>query len=163
MLETAEPVTLRSVCVDDEAFLLQVYAGSRLDELSAASWDDSQREAFLKLQFAAQQHHYQSHFPDAEHRVILMGDRPIGRVYVARRTDELRILDIALLPEHRNCGIGSSIIKELLSEASKAGKPVRIYVESFNPSLRLFERLGFSPVQDIGTHLLMEWRSPVRS
>jgi len=161
MLETAEPVTLRSVRADDEAFLLQVYASTRLDELASAAWDEAQREAFLRLQFAAQQQHYQAHFPEADHQVILLGDRPIGRLYVARNTDEVRILDIALLPEQRSSGVGSYIIKEILAEAEKAEKPVRIYVESFNPSLRLFERLGFSPVQDIGTHLLMEWRSPV--
>ena len=160
MLETAEPVTLRSVRADDDAFLLQVYASTRLDELASAAWDEAQREAFLILQFAAQQQHYQTHFPEADHQVILLGDRPIGRLYVARSTDEVRILDIALLPEQRSFGVGSSIIKEILAEAAKAEKPVRIYVESFNPSLRLFERLGFSPVQDIGTHLLMEWRSP---
>jgi GNAT superfamily N-acetyltransferase len=160
MLKPPEPVTLRSVCADDEAFLLQVYASTRLDELAHAAWDESQREAFLRLQFAAQQQHYQTHFPEGDHQLILLGDRPIGRLYVARNTDEVRILDIALLPEHRSSGVGSSIIKEILAEAAKAEKPVRIYVESFNPSLRLFERLGFSPVQDIGTHLLMEWRSP---
>jgi ribosomal protein S18 acetylase RimI-like enzyme len=159
MLETAEPVTLRPVRSDDEAFLLQVYAGTRLDELALAAWDESQRDAFLKLQFAAQQQHYQSNFPEAAHQVILLGDRPIGRLYVARNTDEVRILDIALLPEHQNSGVGSSIIKEILAEAAKAEKPVRIYVESFNRSLRLFERLGFSSVQDIGTHILMEWRA----
>jgi ribosomal protein S18 acetylase RimI-like enzyme len=158
MLETAEPVSLRPVRAEDEAFLLQVYAGTRLDELAHAAWDESQRDAFLKLQFAAQQQHYESHFPEADHQIILLGDCPIGRLYVARTADEVRILDIALLPEHRSSGVGSSIIKEILAEAAKAEKPVRIYVESFNRSLRLFERLGFSSVQDIGTHLLMEWR-----
>jgi len=160
MHETAKPVTLRSVCADDEAFLFQVYASTRLDELASAAWDESQRDVFLKLQFAAQQQHYQSHFPEADHQVILLGDRPIGRLYVARNADEVRILDIALLPEHRSSGVGSSIIKEILAEAARAEKPVRIYIESFNPSLRLFERLGFSRVQDIGTHLLMECRGP---
>jgi GNAT superfamily N-acetyltransferase len=155
-------VTFRAVRPDDQAFLLEVYAGTRLDELAITPWDESQREAFLKVQFAAQQHHYQSYFPEADHQLILVGDRPVGRLYVARRTDEIRILDIALLPEHRNFGIGGSIIKDILEEGSKAGKPVRIYVESFSPSLRLFERLGFSRVEDIGSHLLMEWRSPVQ-
>ena len=159
MPKTPKPVTLRPVRPDDEAFLFELYAGTRLDELAVTPWDESQREAFLKLQFAAQQQHYQTHFPEADHQLILVGDRPMGRVYVARSTDEIRILDIALLPEHRNFGIGTSLIKEILAEASEAGKPVRIYVESFNPSLRLFERLGFSSVQDIGTHFLME-RSP---
>lgn len=160
MMKTPKPVTLRPVRPDDEAFLLEVYAGTRVDELAATPWDDAQREAFLKVQFAAQQQHYQTHFPEADHQLILVGDRPIGRLYVARRTDEIRILDVALLPRHRNFGIGTFIITEILDEASKAETPVRIYVESLNPSLGLFERLGFARVQDIGTHFLMEWRSP---
>ena len=160
MPKTPKPVTLRPVSPDDEAFLLEVYASTRQDELAVTPWDESQRRAFLRLQFAAQQQHYQSHFPEADYQLILVDDRPVGRLYVARRRDEIRILDIALLPEHRNLGIGAYLIKEILSEGSKAGKPVRIYVESFSPSLRLFERLGFARVQDIGTHLLMEWRRP---
>lgn len=159
MLSSPESLTLRSVCAGDEPFLFRLYASTRMDELAQAPWDDSQREAFLRIQFAAQQQHYQSHFPEADHQLILVGDRPAGRVYVARRTDEIRILDIALLPEHRNGGIGEFFIKKIVSEGSQAGKPVRIYVESFSPSLRLFERLGFSRVEDIGTHLLMERQS----
>jgi len=158
MLDSSQSVTLRPVSAGDEPFLFRLYASTRMDELAIAPWDDSQREAFLRIQFAAQQQHYQNHFPEAEHQLILIGGRPAGRIYVARRTDEIRILDIALLPEHRNGGIGGFLIKEIMSEGSQTGKPVRIYVESFNPSLRLFERLGFSSVQDIGTHLLMEWR-----
>lgn len=160
MLENSKPVTLRQVRPDDEAFLFEVYVSTRLDELAAVPWDKSQREAFLRLQFAAQQQHYQTHFPEADHQLILVGERPVGRVYVARGADEIRILDIALLTEDRNGGIGEFLIKTLLSEGSQAGKPVRIYVESFNPSLRLFERLGFSRVKDIGTHLLMERAEP---
>ncbi|MFY9607462.1 MAG: GNAT family N-acetyltransferase [Blastocatellia bacterium] len=160
MQKTPKLVTFRPVGPDDEAFLLEVYAGTRLDELAVTPWDESQREAFLRLQFAAQQQHYQNHFPEADHQLIMVDERPVGRIYVAKRSDEVRILDIALLPEERNRGIGSFLIKEVMAEASKAGKPVRIYVESLNPSLKLFERLGFSGVQDIGTHFLLEWRSP---
>ena len=158
MPKTPNSPTLRPVGAGDEAFLLEVYAGTRADELAHAPWDDAQREAFLKIQFAAQQQHYQTHYPEADHQLILLGDRPIGRLYVARLADEVRILDLAILPEHRNSGVGTSMIRSIQSEASKSGKPVRIFVETFNPSLKLFERLGFSSVQDIGTHLLMEWQ-----
>lgn len=158
MPDTTKSVMFRPVRSDDDALLLEIYASTRADELKHTPLDDSQREVFLRLQLAAQQKHYETHYPEADHQLILMGDRSIGRVYVARLTDEVRILDIALLPEHRNAGIGSSMIKAIQSEASKAGVPVRIYVETFNPSLRLFERLGFSRAQDIGTHFLMEWQ-----
>jgi RimJ/RimL family protein N-acetyltransferase len=150
--------TLRPVTPEDEAFLLEVYASTRAEELSRVPWDEAQREAFLKMQFAAQQLHYQTHNPRATHDLILHDAHAIGRLYVSRREREIRILDITLLPDYRNQGMGTPLIKELMTEAEQAGKPLTIYVESFNPSLRLFERLGFSKIEDDGVNYLMEWR-----
>jgi RimJ/RimL family protein N-acetyltransferase len=156
--EQVMSVTLRPVESGDEAFLLQIYASARADELAQVPWSEAQRKAFLRLQFEAQQLHYRTHNPSATHDIILLNQRPIGRLYVARREREIRILDITILPEHRNQGLGTPIIKSLMKEAAGAGKPLTIYVESFNPSLRLFERLGFLKTEDDGINLLMEWR-----
>jgi ribosomal protein S18 acetylase RimI-like enzyme len=153
-------ITFRSIGPDDEAFLLKVYASTRSDELDRVPWNEAQREAFLTMQLAAQHHHYQQQYPDAVYEVILLNQEAVGRLYVARLDQEIRILDVTILPEYRNAGVGTSIIENLLTEAATAGKPVRIYVESFNPSLRLFERLGFTKIDEHGVHLLMEWRPP---
>ena len=141
--QTPSAVTLRAVGPADEAFLLNVYAGTRADELALVSWTDEQRLAFVGMQFTAQQDHYRKVYPEADHDVILSAGRPVGRLYIARKEHEIRIIDITLLPQERNVGVGSYLIRELLDEATRAGKPLRVYVESFNPSLRLFERLGF--------------------
>ena len=68
----------------------------------------------------------------------------------------LEIGRLGILPEHRGHGIGSSIMKSLLEEAEEARKSVTIYVESFNPSRRLFERLGFAEIESDGINLLLE-------
>lgn len=151
-------VTLRPVEPGDEPFLFIVYASTRMAELAQVPWNEAQREAFLRMQFEAQQSHYRKHYPDASHDIILLKDEPVGRVYVAREEQLMTILDITILPEHRSCGFGTPLIKELQSEAAKAEKPLHIYVENFNPSLRLFERLGFSRSEDDGINILMEWR-----
>jgi len=96
--------------------------------------------------------------PQANHDVIYADSTPVGRIYIDRRDDELHILDVTVLPQHRNQGTGSLLLRRLLDEAGRAGKPVTIYVESFNPSLRLFERLGFRKDQEKGFHLLMKWQ-----
>lgn len=151
-------VTLRAVAGGDEAFLLKVYASVRADELAQVPWSEAQREAFIKMQFDAQQLHYQTHNPAATHDLILLNERPIGRLYVARREGEVRILDITILPEHRNRGIGTSLLKTLMTEAVRAGKPLTIYVESYNPSYRLFERLGFKKIEETDeVNHLLEW------
>lgn len=151
-------VTLRPVTTADDAFLLEIYASARAAELAQVPWDAAQREAFLRMQLAAQQLHYRTHNPNATHDLILLDDQPIGRLYVSRREREIRILDITLLSEQRGQGIGTPLIQELMSEAERAGQPLTIYVESYNPSLRLFERLGFSKIDDDGVNYLMEWK-----
>jgi GNAT superfamily N-acetyltransferase len=120
-------------------------------------WTDEQRQAFIKHQFTAQQAHYAQNYPTATHEIILFDGRPVGRFYVARLEREIRIIDLTLLPHERNAGIGSYLIRQLLVEAGRTKQSVRIWVEEFNPSLRLFERLGFSRSEQQGIHLLMEW------
>jgi GNAT superfamily N-acetyltransferase len=150
-------LSLRACVPEDDAFLLSVFASTRERELEQLP-DAHFRRLFLQQQFAAQRSHYALHYPDADLAVVLERGTPVGRLYVARRSDEVRILDLTLLPERRNAGIGSRLLGDLMAEAERASVPVRIYVETFNPSLRLFERLGFVAVEENGYHLLLEWR-----
>ena len=150
-------VSLRPAGPDDEDFITGVYGSTREQELSVVPWSPEQKMAFIKMQHDAQQSHYRNFYPEGEQSVILWGDLPVGRVYVARIEKQIRILDITVLPRYRDRGIGSSIIGEIMAEGEKAGKPVAIMVESYNPSLRLFERLGFTQGETRGAHVLMEW------
>ena len=158
--QTPSAVTLRPVFPADEAFLLDVYAGTRADELALVPWGEEQRQTFVSMQFAAQQEHYRKIYPEASHDIILSAGRPVGRLYIARKEQEIRIIDIVLLPQERNAGVGSYLIRGLLDEAARSGKPLRVFVESFNPSLRLFERLGFYRTDQNGMHILMQWDPP---
>jgi ribosomal protein S18 acetylase RimI-like enzyme len=125
--------------------------------MNLVAWDAAQKEAFVRMQFTAQHSHYQQHYPDAAFDIILVNGQPAGRLYVDRWTKEIRIVDIALLPEYRNAGIGTTLLKGILEEATQAGKPVSIHVERFNPALHLYERLGFSTISENGVYYLMEW------
>jgi RimJ/RimL family protein N-acetyltransferase len=149
-------ITLRPVGADDYDFLVEVYGSTRADELALVPWTTEQQQMFVRSQFAAQQDFYGQKYPGASHDIIVCDDRPVGRLYVARLDHEIRIVDITLLPAERNAGIGTVLIKQLLDEANESGKLTRIFVEEFNPSLRLFERLGFSPSEQQGIHLLMQ-------
>ena len=149
-------ITLRPVGADDYDFLVAVYGSTRAEEMALVPWTTEQQLAFVRMQFAAQQDHYTQKYPTASHDIIMSDDRPVGRLYVARLDQEIRIVDITLLPAERNSGIGSYLLKQLLDEANRSGKITRIFVEEFNPSLRLFERLGFSPSEQHGIHLLLQ-------
>jgi GNAT superfamily N-acetyltransferase len=148
-------VSFRPIRPDDAAFLYEVYASTRLDELAVVDWDDTQKATFLHMQFAAQHQFYQERDTRTDFLIILRDAVPVGRLSVARWEDELRLVDIALLPPYRNTGIG--ILRDVLAEAAVAQKPVRIHVEKFNPALRLYARLGFAPMEDKGVYLFMEW------
>jgi ribosomal protein S18 acetylase RimI-like enzyme len=149
--------TLRAVAPGDEELLYRIYASTRTEELAPVPWTEAQKEAFLRMQFEAQSRDYAANYPDAAFLVILVDGAPAGRLYVDRREDEMLIVDIALLPEHRGNGVGGAILRDLLAEAAAAGKPARIHVEHLNPALRLYERLGFRRIDEGGIYLLMEW------
>lgn len=150
-------VMLRPIVPEDEAFLFRVYASTRAAEMALVDWSDVQKEAFLQMQFAAQRRHYQEYYPDATFDVIVFDNRPIGRLYVDRWPAEIRIVDITMLPEARGAGIGTRLLREILAEGERAGKPVSIHVERYNPAIRLYYRLGFAPVDEHGIYFLMQW------
>ncbi len=151
-------ITFRFITREDKNFLRSLYASTREEELALTDWDDLQKEAFIGMQFEAQHSFYHEQFPNAEFQLILLDKEPIGRLYIDKREDEFRIIDIALLKEYRNKGIGSTLLKDILSRSSLASLPVRIHVEQFNPALTLYNRLGFHRIEENGVYYLMEWR-----
>lgn len=152
-------IALRPIREEDMEFLFRVYASTRQEELAPVPWSEEMKEAFLRQQFAAQHAYYQEHYAGAAFDVILWDGVAAGRWYVARWTDEIRIVDIALLPEYRGRGVGTRLVGEILAEAGRKGLPVCIHVERDNPAHGWYCRLGFRDVSDHGVYRRMEWRS----
>jgi GNAT superfamily N-acetyltransferase len=150
-------LTLRSITADDLPFLNQVYAGTRTEELAHTNWTDEQKATFLQQQFAAQHQYYQANYPAARFQIIEWQGAPIGRLYVDRWADQIRIMEIALLPDQRGHGIGTQLLETIQSEGRQAGLPVTIHVERFNPALRWYERLGFRVAEDKGVYYFLKW------
>lgn len=155
----AAVLALRSVVDDDQTFLRQVYASTRAPELEQVPWSAEQKAAFCDMQFTAQDTHYRANYATAEYFVIEREGVPVGRLYVDRQSSAIHIIDIALLPEHRGAGLGTSLLKQLMTEAEAGGKKVTIYVEKFNPALSLYRRLGYQHMEELGVYYLMEWQS----
>ena len=150
-------VSLRPATPNDEEFLCELYSSSRREELASWGWDSAQRDAFLTLQFNAQQAHFRTRYPEADHSIVLVDGRAMGRMVVVRMEQEIRLADIALLPECRNAGIGTSLISNLHLEGTASHRPVRLHVSKTNRAQELYTRLGFAKVGDTGTHFVMEW------
>ena len=155
--DSITPIDLRDVTEDDAGFRYSVYASTRADEMARVDWNTEQKEGFLRMQFNAQSQFYTENYPGATFQVITLKDQPVGCLYIHRRKDEIRIMDIALLPEYRNLGIGSALLQDILEQGKNLNLPVTIHVEQFNPALRLYKRRGFRQKEDKGVYLLMEW------
>lgn len=119
-------------------------------------WSDRAKAEFLQMQFEAQHKYYQANYTQTSFQIILWHEESIGRLYVARWEQEIRIVDLALLPEYRDRGIGSHILQALLAEAAQQNLPLRIHVEQYNRALRLYQRFGFQKIGEHGVYWLME-------
>ena len=155
-------ITLRDVTAEDAAFLLEVYACTREAEMSLVPWTEEQKANFLKFQSDAQHAYYREQYPDAKYQVIMSDGRPVGRLYVSRKPDMIKILDITVLPQYRNSRIGSRLMREIIAEADASKRPVQIWIEQVNRSQNLFNRLGFAKLEDNGYQDLLE-RQPANS
>jgi ribosomal protein S18 acetylase RimI-like enzyme len=149
-------VHLRPVQPSDVEFLYRVYASTRQPEMDLVPWSEAQKGAFLRMQFDAQSREWAEKNPRASFQVVVVDGRSAGRLYLDRREDEIRVVDVSLLPEFRGRGIGRALLTDVLKEGDAAGKPVRVHVERFNPAQRLYQRLGFRLLRDGPVYLLLE-------
>lgn len=152
-------MTLRTVCPDDDAFLAVLYASTR-DDLGALGLPADQAEALVTMQHQAQRRHYEAVYPDADHAVVEVDGTAAGRLIVDRGADQVLIVDVALLPDHRDQGVGTVVVEALLREADDSGVPTRCHVALDNPARRFWERLGFTATGVDGAHIAMERTCP---
>jgi ribosomal protein S18 acetylase RimI-like enzyme len=148
--------SLRPVTAEDGAFLLRLYGTTREDEMNAAGFPQEHRAAFVNMQFQAQQTHYHKFFPQAEHSLVLLGDKPVGRVWIDRSEREIHLLDIALLPEFCNQGLGAAVMRQLIAESGQKRLPISVYVLQHSPALRFYQRLGFVQTREEDFNLYLE-------
>jgi len=154
-----ESISLRPATDADYDFMRGLYESARAEEMTRFPFDEAQKKVFLDQQFSAQFEHYGIHYPTCERNIVERNGEPIGRFWIDEWRDQIRIGDIALMPEYRGSGIGSQLLHQVLDRGDAVGKPVTIHVEGFNPALRLYQRLGFEKVDTNGVYYLMR-RAP---
>lgn len=128
---------------EDEAFLYDVYCSTRKEEVSCWGWGNDELDAFFRMQFHCQRRSYESQYPHARQKIVWNQGVRVGRIIVGETAQEMRLIDISLLPEYRSIGIGTTLLKELKDAAATCGKPIRLHVLRSNRALSLYERNGF--------------------
>ena len=148
-----DSVTLRPVSSDDEAFLFDLFRNAHEQTFASLELAEEEKTKLLRLQFEAQQGQYLSQYPDAHFDIVLNGSTAIGKIYAMRGPDEFVLIDIVLVAEQRNAGIGAKLVEKLVREAIAAKKPLQAHVLKSNPAWHLWRRLGFEVVDDDGVYL----------
>ncbi len=149
-------VQLRPVEEKDQLFIESVYRSTRERELSLTNWAEPQRQAFIVMQSMAQAAAYQKNYPGAMFQIISFNKKDAGRLYVWENENEIRIIDITLLPSFRGKGIGTYILQELIDRSAAVHKKLSLHAEPDNPALKLYQRMGFVYISNNGRHLYME-------
>jgi ribosomal protein S18 acetylase RimI-like enzyme len=149
---------LRPSLPEDGDFIFRLYASTRVEELRGLGWTVVQQEAFLRMQFNAQQQWYAATYSSAEKQIIEKDHQPIGRMVVQREPNIWRLLDISLLPEHRGQGIGGELIRALVQQCVESGAALQLQVLNTNPAQRLYARLGFIKTGEDRIYTQMELR-----
>ena len=150
-------ISLRLARQEDQEFLFKLYASTRQAEIEALGWNPAQQEAFLRMQFSAQRRWYAMAYPAAVEQIVQVDRQPAGRLMVAKGEGAVATLvDISLLPEHRGCGIGGGLLRELLDQCNHEQTSLRLQVLKTNPAARLYDRLGFLKIGEDGLYLHME-------
>lgn len=158
-LSSGGTVELRPVVATDDPFLFAVYASTREHEVAQVAWEEGQKELFLRWQFNLQRGEYDTRFPDAAYHIILVDQHLAGRIWVGMDDEQIRLLDIALLPEFQNRGVGTALLRRLMKEATITRKALRHMVFVLNnDATRFYERLGFVAIEDLDAYKHMEWR-----
>lgn len=149
-------IGFRVIKEKDSEFLKKVYISSRINEMAMSGWPELEIENFLESQFRMQHKQYMERYPKGSFDIIKYNGHEVGRVYVDYGRDEIRILDIIILPEFQRKGIGGHIIEQIIEEAEQKGIPVTLHVEHTNPIRSYYERIGFEVEKDLGVYLFMK-------
>lgn len=152
LASTDPALGVREETAADFAFVCDLYAEVRHDELLPVPWSEQAKRDFLDSQCRLQWDHYTTHYVGAERLLILASGAPVGRLYVHAKPKEFRLMDIALVAARRGRGIGTLIVRTLLDIAHRSGADVTLHVEPTNPARRIYERLGFDLIEHRGVY-----------
>ena len=156
---TCSTLVLRPIASGDAPTLLAIFAATREAERAHFHGSAAQWQAFLEQQFLAQHTHYTTAYAQPSLQLVLRGEEVLGRLYVDRSPQEIRLLDIALLPEHRRQGTGRRLLQALIDESDALGIALGLHVEKNNPILDYYQRLGLVTAADRGVYWYMR-RAP---
>jgi ribosomal protein S18 acetylase RimI-like enzyme len=143
-------IALRPARQEDVDFARELYFETMrgmIEEL--LGWDQRRQEdgfvSWFKLEEAA---------------IIVADGRPVGWFQTRVNEQEIFLGSLYVSPEMQRRGIGSDVLRQLVSQAVRASKTLRLAVMRNNPAVKLYERLGFQVTHDDQYKLYMQFVPP---
>lgn len=151
---------LRPETETDEAFRFALFCASRPPAEDFSPLGPMLAQQMLRQQFRAQHYGYRADYPNARFDIIEFEDARVGHVVVDVADKEMRVVDLAILPERRGSGIGEAVLDRFIVEAGNRNLALRASVLNGNEgSLRFCRRLGFAPISEpTALFTELEWR-----
>jgi ribosomal protein S18 acetylase RimI-like enzyme len=149
-------LVLRPEAPDDLLFRYELFCNSRTPEWYQAGLPAELMNRLMQHQFQAQTDSYLAQFSEARFDIIELAGRRVGRIVLDRANGDIHLVDQAIIPELRNQGMGTTILRWLIAESNAADLPISLYVANSNdPSLHLYLRMGFEVLDDSNVYLKM--------
>ncbi len=139
--------SLRMPDASDYEFLKRVHHVTLRDHVSKIwGWENSAQDEFFK-----------EDFDSGQIRVLDAFSESVGYMQLKLDSGALHLVNILILPEFQNRGIGTEVIKNLITESEKDGRVLKLGVFKINERARkLYESLGFKTYGETPTHFLMQ-------
>jgi GNAT superfamily N-acetyltransferase len=143
-------IRLRPASLADYAFARDVHhAGMRWIVERLFGWDDAAQDARFERQFVL-----------PEVRIIILDDQDVGYLQIAEERDSFFLKQLHVAASFQNRGIGTQVLRQLIEEARRTGKPMTVGVVKFNPARALYERLGFRTLREDAHKFYMQRQDP---
>ena len=143
-------IDFRQATEEDFDFLFAMHIATMKDYVDQIwGWDDAFQESLFRERYIPNQI-----------QVIKFDGKDIGMISLEERTDDVFLRAIEILPTHQGQGIGSRIIQEIIDDAESKQKPVSLSVLKGNPAKSLYERLGFSVIEETDPRFFMKTSLP---
>lgn len=138
---------LRQATMEDKEFvysLKKLVLKDYIDEIWG--WDeDYQRKDF------------EVYYNPVNNKIITWNNSGIGILETTEDSDEIHIIEIAILQEYQGTGIGTNVLKQIIDNSKARDKRVKIVCFRINvEAKKLYLKLGFKVVEETKTHYILE-------
>jgi ribosomal protein S18 acetylase RimI-like enzyme len=131
-LQNLDGLRARRADERDQEFLSELYASTR-DDLRQIAADQQFIASLIVMQQRMQETGYRNAFPEAVHYILERAGNKIGRVIINAIAEEIRLIDISLIPQARRQGIGKTVLTSLQASAAAMRLPLCLSAPRSNP------------------------------